>query len=83
MINMLGVSLIEFLNQPLIIIGLILLAFGIATVILAKRMTRVARQQNEIDQADKIYTAFKIVGLLLILAGFIFIAVDIILYIIK
>ena len=83
MINMLGVSLIEFLNQPLIIIGLILLAFGIATVILAKRMTRVARQQNEIDQADKIYTAFKIVGLLLILAGFICIAVDIILYIIK
>jgi len=83
MINMLGVSLIEFLNQALIIIGLILLAFGIATVILAKRMTRVARQQNEIDQDDKIYTTFKIVGLLLILAGFVCIAVDIILYIIK
>ena len=83
MINMLGVSLIEFLNQALIIIGLILLAFGIATVILAKRMTRVARQQNEIDQDDKIYTTFKIVGLLLILAGFVCVAVDIILYIIK
>lgn len=83
MINMLGVSLREFLNQPLIIIGLILLAFGIATVVLAKRMTRVARQQNEVDPDDKICTTFKVVGLLLILAGFVCVAVDIVLYIIK
>jgi len=81
MINMLGVSLIEFLNQALIIIGLILLAFGIATCVLAKRITRVARQQNEIDPEDRMYTAFKIIGLLLILAGFVCIAVDIVLYI--
>lgn len=83
MINMLGVSLRDFLNQPLIIIGLILLAFGIATVVLAKRMTRVARQQNEVDPDDKICTTFKVVGLLLILAGFVCVAVDIIFYIIK
>ena len=83
MINMLGVSLRDFLNQPLVIIGLILLAFGIATVVLAKRMTRVARQQNEVDPDDKICTTFKVVGLLLILAGFVCVAVDIIFYIIK
>lgn len=81
MINLLGVSLIQFLHNPLIIVGLILLSFGIATCVLAKRITRVARQQNEIDPEDKMYTAFKIIGLLLILAGFICIAIDIVLYI--
>jgi len=81
MINLLGVSLLQFLHKPLIIVGLILLAFGIATCVLAKRITRVARQQNEIDPEDRMYTAFKIIGLLLILAGFVCIAVDIVLYI--
>ena len=82
MINMLGVSLIQFLSNPLIIVGLILLAFGIATVCLAKRITRVARQTNKVDQNDKVYVAFKVVGLLLMIAGFILVAVDIVLYII-
>lgn len=81
MINLLGVSLIQFLNKPLIIVGLILLSIGIATCVLAKRITRVARQQDEIDPEDRMYTAFKIIGLLLILAGFICVGVDIILYI--
>ena len=81
MINLLGVSLVQFLHKPLIIVGLILLSIGIATCVLAKRITRVARQQNEIDPEDKMYTAFKIIGLLLILAGFVCIAVDIVLYI--
>ena len=81
MINLLGVSLIQFLHNPLIIVGLILLSFGIATCVLAKRITRVARQQNEIDPEDKMYTTFKIIGLLLILAGFVCIAIDIVLYI--
>jgi len=83
MFNLLGVSLIEFLNQPLIIVGLILLAFGLATVVLAKRVTRVARQDDKVDNDDKIYTAFKITGLILMMAGFICVAVDIILYIVK
>ena len=81
MINLLGVSLIQFLNKPLIIVGLILLSIGIATCVLAKRITRVARQQDEIDPEDRMYTAFKVIGLLLILAGFICVGVDIILYI--
>ena len=81
MVNLLGVSLIQFLHNPLIIVGLILLSFGIATCVLAKRITRVARQQNNIDPEDKMYSAFKIIGLLLILAGFICIAIDIVLYI--
>ena len=81
--SLLGVSFIEFLNQPLIIVGLILLAFGIAMAILAKRITRVARQSDDVDPNDRIYSAFKIIGLLLIIAGFICISVDIILYIVN
>ena len=83
MTNLLGVTLIQFLNQPLIIIGLILLAIGIATVTLAKRITRVARQSNNVDHNDKMYVTFKVIGLLLIVAGFICVAVDIIFYIVK
>lgn len=82
MVNLLGVSLVQFLNNPLIIIGLILLACGIATCVLAKRITRVARQQNEIEENDRMYTGFKITGLLMIVAGFICVAVDIVMYII-
>jgi len=81
--NLFGISLIQFLNKPLVIIGLILLSFGIATAFLAKRVTRVARQKNEIENSDRIYLTFKIIGLLLILAGFIFVAVDVILYIVN
>ena len=83
MLNLLGVSFREFLNQPLIIVGLILLAFGIAIAVLAKRITRVARQDDEVDPNDRVYTAFKVIGLLLITAGFVCISVDIILYIVN
>lgn len=83
MTNLLGVSLIQFLNKPLIIVGLILLAIGIATVALAKRITRVARQSNNINENDRMYVAFKVMGLLLMVAGFVCVAVDIILYIVK
>lgn len=83
MLNLLGVSFREFLNQPLIIVGLILLAFGIAIAVLAKRITRVARQDDEVDPNDRVYTAFKIIGLLLITAGFVCVSVDIILYIVN
>ncbi len=83
MLNLLGVSFREFINQPLIIVGLILLAFGIAIAVLAKRITRVARQDDVVDPNDRVYTAFKIIGLLLITAGFVCISVDIILYIVN
>lgn len=83
MINLLGVTLRQFLSNPLIIVGLILLAIGIATVALAKRITRVGRQTNEVDNNDRMYVTFKVMGLLLMLAGFICVAVDIILYIVK
>ena len=81
--NLLGRSLLDYINSPLIIVGLILLAFGLALVVLAKRIARVSAQKNEIDNDDKIYVAFKIAGILLMLAGFILISIDIIIYIVN
>lgn len=76
-----SISLAQFLGKPLVITGLILIILGISTLCLAKRITRVARQTNEVDLNDKIYVTFKIIGLLLMLAGLVCISVDVILYI--
>ena len=78
--GMLSVAFVFLFNPNMAIIDPIL-SIGIATCVLAKRITRVARQQDEIDPEDRMYTAFKVIGLLLILAGFICVGVDIILYI--
>lgn len=81
--SLLGVSLIQFISQPLIAIGLILLIIGLATVVLAKRVTRVSRQSDKVENDDRMFVAFKVIGLLLMLAGFICISVDIIMYIVN
>lgn len=81
--NLLGVSIAQFLGRPLIAVGLILLVIGLVTVCLAKRITRVARQSNNISSKDKLYVILKTIGLLVMLAGFICVSVDIIRYIVN
>lgn len=70
MFNLLGKPLIEYLSDPLIIIGLILLAIGFATVILARRITRVARQSNEIENNDTIFVTIRVIGIIVLVVGF-------------
>lgn len=70
MFNLLGKPLVEYLSDPLIIIGLVLLAIGFATVILAKRITRVARQSNEIESDDGIYITIRVIGIIVLVVGF-------------
>jgi len=79
--NLFSISLAQFLGKPLVITGLILIILGISTLCLAKRITRVARQSNNVELDDKIYVTFKVIGLLLMIAGLICISVDVILYI--
>lgn len=71
MVSLLGKSLGEYLSNPLIIIGLILLAIGFSTMILAKRITRVARQSNEIDGNDGIYVTILVIGIIVTTIGFV------------
>lgn len=79
--NLLGRTLMQFLSQPLVLTSLILISVGIAVALLSRRLTRVYRQKNEIKESDKIYVTLKIVGLLLVIAGFALITADIIMYI--
>ena len=79
--ELLGVSLAQFLGKPLILIGLIFLTIGLATVILARRIARVARHSNDISKSDRVYVTFKIIGLIMMLVGFILVSIDIIMYI--
>ena len=83
MFNLLGVSIDQFLSRPLIVVGLILIIIGLATVILSKRITRVARQTNNVSNSDRIYVFLKVLGLILMLAGFICISIDIVTYIVN
>lgn len=79
--NLLGRTLMQFLSQPLVLTSLILISVGIAIALLSRRLARVYRQKNEIKESDKIYVTLKIIGLLLVIAGFALITADIIMYI--
>lgn len=79
--NMLGRTLGQFLSEPLVIIGLVLVVFGIAIVALSGRITRAVRHSNDIKSDDKVNVALKLTGLLLILAGLIIISIYVVIYI--
>lgn len=79
--NLLGRSLMEYLHEPYMIVGLVLLSFGIATVALARRITRVARQRNDIENSDAIFCMIRIIGILLMVAGFVICGLDVIYYV--
>ncbi len=79
--NLLGRSLAQFLDEPLVFIGLIVISVGIAIALISRRIARVVKQRNEIKENDKVYVTFKIIGLIIVLAGFVLISVDIISYI--
>ena len=78
MFNQLGVDLLTFLNQAFVIVGMALIVVGVATVVLARRLTRVGRKTNDVSDDDKMLKTFRVLGLLIMLSGFIVIAVGII-----
>lgn len=82
MFNLLGKPLVEYLSSPLIILGLILLSIGFATIILARRITRVARQSNDIENDDGIFVTLRVIGILITVAGFVLCGLFVIYYII-
>ncbi|NCB48506.1 MAG: hypothetical protein EOM55_02660 [Clostridia bacterium] len=79
--NLLGRNLAQFLDEPLVFIGLIVISVGIAIALLSRRIARVAKHKNKIKEDDKVYVTFKIIGLMLVIAGFILVGTDIIMYI--
>ena len=81
MFNLLGKPLVEYLSSPLIILGLIALCVGFATIVLARRVTRVARQSNDIESNDAIFITLRVIGVIIALVGFILCGLFVIYYI--
>ena len=68
---------LEFLLRYTVVIGVILAMFGVALCLSAKRITMAVRKQDEINKEDRLFVALRIVGICLILAGMIVIALPV------
>lgn len=71
MFGMLLIAFEEYILAPARIVGLAMIAVGIAIALLAKRLTRVIKKQSEIDKSDRTFVAILTVALVLIMAGMI------------
>lgn len=71
MLSLLLMNFQEYLLSPARIAGLSLIIIGIATVFIAKKLTRVIKKQSNIDKSDRTYVTILTVGFVLILAGMI------------
>ena len=77
---LLGRTLEQFLSEGLVIVGIALIAVGVAVGFLARKITRAVRQNNNVDNHDKLFLTLKITGMILILVGFLCIGIEIIIY---
>ena len=59
----------EFIQEPLILVGLILLAVGIAVVCSARNIARTVRKTKYVKINDKAFIIPFSIGILLFLAG--------------
>lgn len=68
---LLEATLLEFLQTPNKLVGIILAALGFALSILAKKITKVARKTDNPSNKDPIYLILLAVALCVILIGLI------------
>lgn len=59
-------TLSERLQLPMFTAGIVLAVLGVAIGVLAKRITRVVRKSNTIEDNDKVLVSLKLVGLILL-----------------
>ncbi len=62
-------ELVNYLKEPSIIIGLILVLIGLVCVLLSARIVRTVRKVDEVESNDRMLLAIRIVGLVLIIVG--------------
>lgn len=67
---------VERLQLHIIYPGLILAVLGLAFAFLAKRITRVVRKTNDINENDRVFLGLKATGLVLIFFAMIFLIVQ-------
>ena len=71
MFGMLLIAFEEYILSPARIVGIAMIAVGIAIALLAKRLTRVIKKQSEVDKSDRTFVTILTVALILILCGMI------------
>lgn len=71
-IGLLLMDLQDWFNDPLALVAIIAMTFGVALALLAKRITRAIRGTYSISTSDKVYLVFCTFGLILILIGLVF-----------
>lgn len=59
-------TIIDKLHIPMYLSGIILAIVGLSLGILAKRITRVVRKSNTVENNDRILISLKLVGLILL-----------------
>lgn len=64
-------TLLEFLQTPNKLVGIIIAALGFALSILARKITKVARKSDTVSSKDPIYLIMLAISLCLIMVGFI------------
>lgn len=63
------VDLMTRLHQVNVIVGIVLSAVGIALALLARRITRAIKKNQEVADDNKLFITFKAIGLILVIAG--------------
>ena len=61
----------NYLKQPNVIIGLALIIIGLVCVILSARIVRTVRKVDVVENNDRMLLAIRIVGLVLMIIGFV------------
>jgi len=64
-------TIMEYLSQTTVIIGVSLLVIGLAIAMLSKRITRMARRSNDIQEDDRLLLFLRVIGLLFVICGFV------------
>ena len=59
-------SFIRYFSMPQIWVAMILCVVGVALVILARRITRVAKNIEEVEDTDRTFVAIKCIGVVML-----------------
>ena len=68
------VNPLEYLPRISVIVGVIVAILGCAILFIAKRVTMAVRKTDVVDKSDKLYVTLQMIGIFLVLAGMIIIA---------
>lgn len=74
MLSQLGISFVEMITQPGVIVGMIMVILGTVLSIISTRLVRFIRKADKYDPNDKLVIIFKICGIVLMLVGLILMA---------